>query len=82
MAEGSAPDLAGIRGGGQVIEIGGIEFPIGGDVLVTIDEHSISSMIDLLLYLESETRVGDIVRLGVLRDDESITFLVAVGERR
>ncbi len=82
VAAGGAAEQAGIRGSDRVIPIGEIEFPAGGDVLVEIDGVPIRSMIDLLLYLESQTQVGDVVGLDVLRDGQRQRIEVVLAERR
>jgi len=81
VVAGGAAEQAGIRGSDRVIPIGEIEFPAGGDVLVEIGGAPIRSMIDLLLYLESQTQVGDVVELDVLRDGELRRIEVTLAER-
>jgi 2-alkenal reductase len=52
-----------------------------GDVITAIDDQPISSFEDLIAYLITETQPGDTVGLQVLRDGETQTLTVTLGER-
>jgi S1-C subfamily serine protease len=75
-------DRAGIRGGDRTVEIPGHPEPIpaGGDVIVAIDEVEVHGMDDIITYLQG-THVGQQVVLTVIRDGETLTLPVELGER-
>ena len=75
-------DRAGIRGGDRTIEIPGFPepVPIGGDVIVAIDEVEVHGMDDIITYLQS-TRVGQQVTLTIIRDGQAMTLPIELGER-
>jgi 2-alkenal reductase len=75
-------DRAGVRGGDQTVEIPGFPEPIptGGDVIVAIDDVEIRGMDDIITYLQG-TRVGQQVVLTVVRDGQTMTLPVELGER-
>jgi len=75
-------EQAGIRGGDQTVEIPGFPEPIltGGDVIVAIDEVEVHGMDDIITYLQG-TRVGQQVVLTVIRDGNTMTLPVELGER-
>ena len=67
IAQGPA-DKAGLRGGFAVSNINGTEIELGGDVIIGIDNTTVTKMDDILAYLDTK-KVGDIVNLKVLRDN-------------
>lgn len=67
-------DKAGIRGSDRQVTIDGQDIPVGGDVIVKIDETSVKSMDDLIAYLSDFTVVGQKIKLTVLRDGQERTL--------
>lgn len=55
--------------------------PVGGDVIVGIDNRSVSTREELLSYVLTETQPGETVELTVIRDGERQTVNVTLGER-
>jgi len=78
---GGPADQAGLRGGDRVVRFGRFNIPLGGDILVAIDDQSIQTSQDLNLYLDTRTQVGQTVRVTVIRDGEEQTFDVTLVER-
>ncbi len=72
---------AGLRGGRQVVRLGNVRVPIGGDVIAAINGEPVKDYRGVNVYLETETRVGETVTLTVLRDGQSMTVDVVLGER-
>ena len=72
VTEGSPADMAGLRGGGTVVDVRGTPICAGGDLLLAINGYAIRNLDDLLSYLILNTRPGDVIDLLVLRD--KITF--------
>ena len=72
---------AGLRGGRQVVRLGNVRVPIGGDVIAAINGEPIKDYRGINVYLETETRVGETVTVTVLRDGQSINVDVVLGER-
>ena len=70
---GGPADEAGIRGGYVLADINGTEIEIGGDVIIGIDNTTVSSINDILSYLDTKN-VGDTVQLNVLRNGERQTI--------
>ena len=67
---GGPSDKAGIRGGYIVTNVNGTDIQLGGDVIVKIDNKTVTNINDILTYLNSERKVGDTVQLTVLRDGQ------------
>lgn len=53
----------------------------GGDFIVAVDGVAVDSFDDLLDYLSKETRVGQAVKLTVVRGEQSRIVSVTLGER-
>ncbi len=77
----SPAEDAGVNGGDRTIRYGWYSIPVGGDIIVAVDDRPTKKMEDLLIYLEAETRIGDTVRLTVLRDGVERRISVRVAER-
>jgi S1-C subfamily serine protease len=67
---GGPSDKAGIRGGYIVTNVNGTDIQLGGDVIVKIDNKTVTNINDILTYLNSERKVGDTVQVTVLRDGQ------------
>jgi len=81
VVEDSPADEAGLRGSDETARIHGTEVPIGGDVIVAIDERQVTGMDDLIVYLVEETEPGQSVTLTVLRNGEEERIPLTLGER-
>jgi len=67
--------LAGIKEGNTTYSINGIPIKLGGDIIIKIDNSTVSKVNDILSYLENHKRVGDNVSLTVLRDGNKSTVI-------
>jgi S1-C subfamily serine protease len=80
-AEDGPAARAGVQGGDRVIQIGRFRLPVGGDVLLAIDEQPLRSPRELTRYLDTQTRVGQQVTLTLDRDGEQVVLEATLGER-
>ncbi len=78
---GSPAQKAGLQTGDRALQLKMVQIPVGGDIIVAVDEKSIETYKDLVLYLESNTDIGDTVNLTLYRDNKKMTKKVAVEER-
>jgi len=78
---GGPADDAGIRGGTRMVTIGRYQIPLGGDIIIAIDDEPITSYQDYTLYLDANTVVGDEVEVTLIRDGAEMTFTVTLEER-
>lgn len=81
VVEDSPAAEAGLQGSDRQIDSNGVELPIGGDVILAIDNQRVRTMDDLIVYLVEETRPGEVVLLTVLRDGEETDLEVTLGRR-
>lgn len=71
---------AGLRGPDRLVRVGNLNLPVGGDVIVAINDRPITTSQDLLVYLETETRVGETVQVKVIRDGREQVVPVTLAE--
>ncbi|PMP78292.1 MAG: 2-alkenal reductase [Chloroflexus aggregans] len=80
LVEGGPAARAGLRGPQQVGRVGNWMLPVGGDVIVAINGRSITSSQELLVYLETETQVGETVQVTVIRNGREQIVPVTLAE--
>ncbi len=78
---GTPAESAGIRGGGRLVQIGRYRVPLDGDIIVAINDEPVGDFEELTVYLETRTRVGDMVDVTVIRDGQEQSIPVMLGER-
>jgi S1-C subfamily serine protease len=78
---GGPADSAGVRGGDTPVQLSGGEIPLGGDVILAINDRDVRKIDDMLGYLEQATQVGETVTLTVWRDGQIIEIPVTLGAR-
>ncbi|MGD9030604.1 MAG: PDZ domain-containing protein, partial [Anaerolineae bacterium] len=71
-----------VQGGDRVVQFGEFSLPVGGDVLVAIDEQPLRSSRELTLYLDTQTQVGQQVTLTLVRNGEELVLEATLGERQ
>ncbi len=81
VVSGGPAAQAGLKASNQQATINGIPQQIGGDVIISIDGHSINSMNDLISYLAANTQVGQKITLTILRNGKQENVDVTLGER-
>ena len=78
---GGPASKAGIQGGDKLVDVGGRKTKLGGDIIIKIDNQSVSKIDDILVYLEQHKKVGQSVKLTVIRDGKLQTVNVPLAER-
>ena len=81
VVEDSPADKAGLRESESAIEVDGVEFPAGGDVITAIGPHEVTGSSELIAHLTYHNRPGDKVPFTVLRDGEQKEIEVTLGKR-
>lgn len=78
---GGPADSAGLRGGSREVIVAGIRMLGGGDVVIAINNDTVKSFDDLINYLATQTSVGDVVVLRVVRDGQETEVELVLDER-
>ncbi|MBO9372025.1 MAG: trypsin-like peptidase domain-containing protein [Chloroflexus sp.] len=71
---------AGLRGPDRLVRVGNVNLPLGGDVIIAINDQPITTSQDLIVYLETQTQVGETVQVKVLRDGREQVLPVTLAE--
>jgi len=81
VIDGHPADDAGLQGVSKTVEIDGKEYPIDGDIIVSVDGKEVRKINDLLVHLQREKSVGDEMILGVMRDGDLMHLTLTLAER-
>lgn len=81
VAPGGPADKAGIKGGNSLKVIDGVEIPVGGDIITSIDGYDIRSLDDVSSHLRDK-QVGDIVEFTLTRANGDTQSVDATIEAR
>jgi len=81
VVEGGPADKAGLHGSDETVQIDGINYPIGGDIILSVDGIEVRQIDDILIHLQRAKKVGDELSLEVLRDGRTSNFVLTLEER-
>ena len=80
VAPGGPAARAGLRGSQRRARVGNVMIGVGGDIIMALDGEKIASVDDLTAFLDERKKAGEDVRVEVLRDGNSLTVVVRLGE--
>ena len=78
---GSPAEKAGLTGGVEQVNVAGQPMLAGGDIVLAINGVTVNRFDDLINYLASQTGVGDVVTLTVLRGGQQTDVSIKLEER-
>jgi len=81
VVEDSPASKAGLHGSIETKEIDGTNYPIGGDIILSVDGKEVRQIDDILIHLQREKSVGDEMVLEILRDGRTTNFVLLLEER-
>jgi len=81
VVSGGPADRGGILGGSRLVQIGRTEVPLGGDIIIALNDTPITSGQDLTIFLDTKTVVGDVVTVTLLRSGKQLKLPVTLQER-
>ena len=81
VTDGSPAARAGIRASNETVTVEGTQVPVGGDIIVGINDRPVAKFDDLISYLSTDTSVGEEVVLTILRDGETMQVSVTLDAR-
>lgn len=71
-----------LKGAPETETVDGVTVPVGGDVIIALDDTPIEVAEDLSRYLALETSPGDTIAVTVIRDGEEQTVELTLAARR
>jgi len=81
VVDGSPADKAGLKGVSETYVVDGKEYPVDGDIIISVDDKEVRKISDILIHLQREKSVGDTMVLGVLRDGKFMHISLELVER-
>jgi len=81
VVSGGPAATAGLRGGSRTTNVGGIQYTIGGDILVSVNGSKIVNTDAFSSFLEEQTLPGQTLVLGVIRQGHLMTLDLVLGTR-
>lgn len=81
VIEDSPAAKAGIRGSDGTIAIEGVNYPKGGDVILSVDGIEVRKIDDILIHLQRAKSIGDEMVLEILRDGRTTNITITLQER-
>lgn len=72
---------AGLKGSDKIKRSNGVEYPVGGDVILAVDGKEVRKIDDILIHLQREKSVGDEMILQILRDGRITNVTIVLEER-
>ena len=77
----SPASKAGILPSEEVVVMDGIEYTVGGDIILAVDGVEVRKISDILIHLQRAKAVGDEMVLEILRDGRTTNLTIVLGER-
>jgi len=81
VVENSPASKAGLIGSEKTVEVEGINYSIGGDIILSVDGIEVRQIDDILIHLQRAKSVGDEMVLEVLRDNRTTNVTIILQER-
>ncbi len=77
----SPASRAGLQGSENTVERDGVQYIVGGDIILSVDGLEVRKISDILIHLQRAKSVGDEMVLEIIRDGRTTNFTVILGER-
>ncbi|QMU54634.1 MAG: trypsin-like serine protease [Nitrosopumilus sp.] len=81
VVEDSPAFEAGLIGSDKTIEVEGISYPMGGDIILSVDGIEVRKIDDILIHLQRAKTVGSEMTLEILRDGRTTDVTITLQER-
>ncbi|MGC8781075.1 MAG: trypsin-like peptidase domain-containing protein [Anaerolineae bacterium] len=81
VVKDSPADKAGLIGSTRQATIEGVQIRVGGDVITAVEGQPIKRFEDLVTYLARNGKVGQTIRLAILRDGKETTVSLTLAAR-
>jgi len=81
VVEDSPAFQGGLIGSDKTIEVDGVNYPVGGDVILAVDGKEVRKIDDILVHLQRVKSVGDEMVLEILRDGRTTNITITLDAR-
>jgi len=81
VVEDSPASKAGLIGSDKTIEVDGVSYAVGGDIILAVDGKEVRKIDDILIHLQRAKSIGDEMVLEILRDGRTTNVSIVLEER-
>lgn len=81
VVEDSPASKAGLIGSDKTIKVDGVNYPIGGDIIISVDGKEVRKIDDILIHLQRAKSIGDEMVLEISRDGRTTNITIVLQER-
>ncbi len=81
VVENSPASKAGMHGSDETVQVDGVNYPIGGDIILSVDGKQVRKIDDILIHLQRAKSVGDEMILEILREGRTTNITITLEER-
>ena len=81
VVEDSPASKAGLIGSETTVEVDGVRYLTGGDIILSVDGIEVRQIDDILIHLQRAKSVGDEMILEILRDGRTTNITITLQER-
>jgi len=81
VIEDSPASKAGLIGSEKTISVEGVDYVVGGDIILAVDGIDVRKIDDILIHLQRAKAIGDEMVLEVLRDNRTTNITIILQER-
>ena len=81
VVEDSPASKAGLIGSETAVEVDGVRYLTGGDIILSVDGIEVRQIDDILIHLQRAKSVGDEMILEILRDGRTTNITITLQER-
>ena len=81
VVENSPASKAGMHGSNDTIEMDGVKYTVGGDIILSVDGKQVRKIDDILIHLQRAKSIGDEMNLEILRDGRTTNITITLEER-
>ena len=81
VVDDSPASNAGLIGSDKTIEVEGVNYHIGGDIILSVDGIEVRKIDDILIHLQRAKTVGSEMILEILRDGRTTNVTIVLQER-
>jgi len=81
VVKDSPASKAGLIGSDKTIEVDGMSYAVGGDIILAVDGKEVRKIDDILIHLQRAKSIGDEMNLEILRDGRTTNVIIILEER-
>jgi S1-C subfamily serine protease len=81
VVENSPAAKAGMHGSDETVQVEGVNYPVGGDIILSVDGKQVRKIDDILIHLQRAKSVGDEMVLEILREGRTTNITITLEER-